>query len=46
MIETLTKEIMASQLSQWIQATYWALACSGNHPLLWFNPAHGRADYS
>ena len=23
MIETLTKEIMASQLSQWIQATYW-----------------------
>ena len=23
MIETLTNEIMASQLSQWIQATYW-----------------------
>jgi hypothetical protein len=23
MIETLTKEIMASQLSQWVQATYW-----------------------
>ena len=23
MIETLTKEIVASQLSQWIQATYW-----------------------